>query len=125
MRPLSRKENIRAWLLLRLKELSEGVQSSLAELTENDRHHLADLEELASDVSADRVIFEHFRSSSDTIAQIEDALRRIDEGAYEECEECGQEVGYERQEALPFATMCVGCKRLAEKSVSHLDSGYA
>ena len=75
-------EQVRAWLQLRLKELTHGVQANMEALMTGDSHHLADLEEMAADVGADGAVFEHFRSSADTIAQIERALRRIDEGAF-------------------------------------------
>ncbi|MFQ5655115.1 MAG: TraR/DksA family transcriptional regulator [Planctomycetota bacterium] len=111
-------ENIRAWLTLRLREMTQGVASSLQELNTEDRHHLADLEELASDVSVDGVVFEQFRSSGDTITQIEKAIRRIDEGCYETCEACAEEIGRERLEALPFATQCIACKRREERTLN-------
>ena len=109
----------RAWLLLRLQELSQGVAGGLDALASSgDGHHLADLEELASDVTVDGTLFEQFRSSADTISQIERALARIDEGLYETCEDCDGEIGAERLAALPFATQCVECRRKAEQSPS-------
>ncbi len=107
------------WLynkLVKLQELGQGLQNNLAELGQEGAHHLADLEEMSSDVSADGVLFERFRSSSDIIAQIESALERIDAGEYEQCETCRKDIGEARLEALPYATQCVECKRLAENS---------
>lgn len=77
-------------------------------------HHLADLEELASDVNADGVIFEQFRTSSESIEQIERALERVESGGYFECEDCEQPIGGERLEAIPFTTRCIGCQRTTE-----------
>ena len=110
-----RYENVRAWLQLQRTRLSQGVETSLTDLG-SDKHHLADLEELASDVNVDEVVFEHFRSSSDTIYQIERALERLQEGSYETCEVCGGTINAERLEALPWATECVSCKRISEKT---------
>jgi RNA polymerase-binding transcription factor DksA len=39
------------------------------------------------------------------------ALRRLDEGTYGKCERCGERIPPERLEALPTATLCVGCKQ--------------
>ena len=69
-----RLNNTRAWLLLRRRELVREVESSMSDL-QVEGHHLADLEELASDVNADGVIFEQFRSTSESMEQIERALR--------------------------------------------------
>lgn len=46
---------------------------------------------------------------------IEEALRRMDEGSYGECEECGEKISKQRLKALPFATLCVGCKSRHEQ----------
>jgi DnaK suppressor protein len=43
------------------------------------------------------------------LIQIEGALRRIDAGAFGNCETCGKPIAPERLEALPWATDCVEC----------------
>lgn len=45
---------------------------------------------------------------------IDDALRRIEEGTYGRCEECGEKIPKQRLKALPFATLCVSCKSAKE-----------
>lgn len=47
------------------------------------------------------------------LAQIEAAVRRIEQGVYGMCERCGQAILPERLEALPYATTCVNCARVA------------
>jgi DnaK suppressor protein len=46
---------------------------------------------------------------------IEDALERIDEGAYGICEMCEEEIAPERLEALPFTRLCITCQGEIEK----------
>ena len=48
------------------------------------------------------------------LTQIDDALRRIDNGTYGTCESCGQAIEKARLDALPYATLCMECKRRAE-----------
>jgi RNA polymerase-binding transcription factor len=40
------------------------------------------------------------------------ALARIDEGNYGKCERCGQDIPFERLEAIPTARLCVTCKQI-------------
>jgi DnaK suppressor protein len=47
------------------------------------------------------------------LAQIEAAIRRIEQGVYGMCERCGQVINPERLQALPYATTCLGCARAA------------
>jgi DnaK suppressor protein len=47
--------------------------------------------------------------------QIEDALARIGEGNYGECESCGLEIAEERLRALPFTRLCRDCQQDQER----------
>jgi len=49
------------------------------------------------------------------IKKVDEALRRIDEGTFGECEECGEDIELRRLEARPTATLCVGCKEEQER----------
>lgn len=48
------------------------------------------------------------------LAQIDEALRRMDAGNYGTCERCGNPIEAARLEALPYATLCMDCKRRDE-----------
>ena len=43
------------------------------------------------------------------IAEVDDALRRIDVATYGVCERCGQVIADERLAARPFARYCMAC----------------
>lgn len=43
------------------------------------------------------------------LADIEAALRRIDEGRYGRCEACGGPLGLQRMRAVPEARFCMAC----------------
>ena len=45
----------------------------------------------------------------DEAAQIRAALRRMDEGTYGTCANCGADINPARLEALPTATLCINC----------------
>jgi DnaK suppressor protein len=49
-------------------------------------------------------------NASDLLAQVEAALRRLDEGTYGTCARCGKEIDAERLEARPYATYCIACQ---------------
>ena len=46
---------------------------------------------------------------------IDAALTRMDEGSYGACVSCGQPIGAERLEALPWTRQCIDCKRKEER----------
>lgn len=49
------------------------------------------------------------------LREVEAALRRIDDGTYGECIDCGGEIGYDRLKAYPTAMRCVTCQAQHEK----------
>lgn len=48
------------------------------------------------------------------IKNIDKMLARIDAGDYGYCDKCGVEIGLNRLEARPTATLCIDCKTLDE-----------
>lgn len=55
------------------------------------------------------------QTGSATIDEIELALKKLHEGTYGVCEECGGQIKPRRLEVRPFATLCVRCKELQER----------
>jgi DnaK suppressor protein len=43
--------------------------------------------------------------------QIEEALRRLDEGTFGLCEECLASINAERLDAIPYASLCIRCAK--------------
>jgi DnaK suppressor protein len=54
-------------------------------------------------------------NAGSVLAAIDAALQRIEDGTYGTCTRCGGEIGHERLEALPYAELCIECKRAAER----------
>ncbi len=48
------------------------------------------------------------------IRKIDESLMMLDAGDYGYCEICGGEIGIQRLEARPTATLCIDCKTLDE-----------
>ena len=51
---------------------------------------------------------------SETLKMIDTALRRIEQGDYGDCFECGREIAEARLRALPFAVRCRDCEAVRE-----------
>ena len=50
------------------------------------------------------------------IANIDEALRSIEQGSYGICEACGELISKPRLTVLPFATNCIKCQSEMEKT---------
>lgn len=51
----------------------------------------------------------------DLLDKVVSALRRMDAGTYGECERCGRPIDKARLRALPYAVLCIDCKKAEER----------
>ncbi|MDP9304360.1 MAG: TraR/DksA C4-type zinc finger protein [Actinomycetota bacterium] len=75
-------------------------------------NHLADTATETYDRELDYTLEEN---SEHVLAEIDAALKRIEEGTYGTCTNCDRPIVVERLEALPWATLCIDCKRDRER----------
>ena len=59
---------------------------------------------------ADAVAREKGIEKEVVIEAIEDALRRIDDGTYGVCRDCGEAIAPARLDAIPWTRVCIACK---------------
>ncbi|MDP9069982.1 MAG: TraR/DksA C4-type zinc finger protein [Actinomycetota bacterium] len=90
---------------------AESEEDSLAELSSVDQHQ-ADVGTETFHREADLSILERVEAE---LADVEHALRRLDEGTYGLCEACGKPIGEARLEAQPAARFCLEDQALAER----------
>jgi len=60
--------------------------------------------------------FALIQMKAETLNKINEALNRLDEGAYGNCFECGEEISHPRLRALPFAVRCRDCEEARENA---------
>lgn len=74
-------------------------------------NHLGDMASVTFDRELDDGLEEGVRQ---TIAAIDAALQRIEDGTYGMCAMCDKPIGEERLRALPWATLCIDDQRIAD-----------
>jgi DnaK suppressor protein len=98
-----------------LLETRESQQGELRALHSLDRQ--PEFEEGAQIKLADDVLTTLSESARREVMQLDAALRRMDEGQYGECIECGQEIPIDRLRALPFTLRCQEDEEERERSI--------
>ena len=81
---------------------------------ERDLHRLdaplsADFSEQALEVQNDATLAAIGRAADVEIAEIDEALQRLNEGEYGICKSCGRPIEARRLLALPQSVRCAGC----------------
>jgi RNA polymerase-binding transcription factor DksA len=89
----------------------ETERESLGELSDSPQHQ-ADTGTETFDRERDLSILDQIEAE---LADVEHALRRLDDGTYGTCEACGKPITEERLDALPAARFCVDDKTQAER----------
>ena len=93
------------------KELTKRIQSLKTSLTST---RSKDWEEAAVEGDNDEVMEGIYSESAQELLQVEHALRRITQGEYGECEECGAEINKKRLKIMPFTSLCIKCAQQLE-----------
>ena len=56
-------------------------------------------------------------NESRQLALIDEAIQRVDDKEYGECQNCGTEVNPKRLAAIPWARYCIDCQELVEQGM--------
>ena len=93
------------------KEAPSSIEDDSEEIIGSD-NHMADQAAPTLDRELDYTLEEN---SEHVLADIDAALKRIEDGTYGTCTNCGKEIPEERLEARPWATLCIDCQRERER----------
>jgi len=86
-----------------------------AEVVEADQSRMGRLSRMDA-LQGQAMSIETRRRRRATLERIGRALRRIEDGDFGTCEECGESIAIARLEADPTASLCVRCAERAESS---------
>ena len=112
----NRYNELKKMLEDRRRELLNEVQGRIRDVRlegNKDRDVLDQGESSEVDIQED-IEFALIQMKSETLNKIDAALRRLDEGTYGDCFECGDEIAQARLRALPFAVRCKDCEEARE-----------
>jgi len=108
--------NMRAILVKRRDALRSALAGDLTLLRDLHDQSPGDVIDAAYDTAQDEVNSQLAEVESRELASIENALERMKEGSYGQCEVCSGKIPMARLDALPYATMCIECQRELERS---------
>jgi RNA polymerase-binding transcription factor len=105
----------------RRREIMDQVQEKIRDVrTEgpnNPNQGVLDAAESSEADIQDEIEFALIQMKAETLYKIEAALRRLEEGTFGYCFECGEEISERRLRALPFAVRCKDCEEARETAL--------
>ena len=100
----------KATLLEMKREVMAEIRQDLKQGREGSKDDGMDAYDLASEERDREISFILTDRDRGKLQAIEDALERIEDGSYGECESCEAEIAEGRLEAMPFTRLCVQCQ---------------
>ena len=105
----------------RRKEILSEVQGRIRDQREADAwgkvNEVFDAGESSEADIQEDIEFALIQMKAETLTKINDALARLEDGAYGNCSDCGGEISDKRLRALPFAVRCKDCEEGREIAV--------
>ena len=74
--------------------------------------HMADM---AADTYERELSMNIVSTEQELLYQIDDALKRLDDGSFGLCQQCNQPITMSRLKAVPYASLCISCQRSKEQ----------
>jgi DnaK suppressor protein len=97
-----------------MSEVHEKIRDVRTEGANNPTTGVLDAAETSEADIQDDIEFALIQMKAETLHKIEEALRRLEEGTFGYCFECGEEISERRLRALPFALRCKDCEEARE-----------
>lgn len=113
----SQVDELLAQIRQRLAFLEDEISRKLGEASEEfstfDR--IGDTGDLSSILNESEVDMSEALRDIDEWRSLRGALRRVDEGTFGVCIDCGIEIPFERLRAAPMALRCIDCQMRSER----------
>src|SRR4029450_4111794 len=97
-----------------MDQVQEKIRDARTENANSPTQGVLDAAESSEWDIQDEIEFPLIQMKAETLHKIEEALRRLEEGTFGYCFECGEEISERRLRALPFALRCKDCEEARE-----------
>src|SRR5215208_3625505 len=97
-----------------MDQVQEKIRDVRTESPNSPTQGVLDAAETSEADIQDDIEFALIQMKAETLNKIEEALRRLEEGTFGYCFECGEEISERRLRALPFAVRCKDCEEARE-----------
>ncbi len=115
-----RYDDLKKILEDRRREILNQVQGKIrdvrADTSQTKLNEVFDVGESSEADIQEDIEFALIQMKAETLNKINEALARLNEGAYGNCFECGDEISEARLRALPFAVRCKDCEEAREQA---------
>ena len=105
----------RAKLVSEIKSIAQDTSTSPREASGDLSAYTVHMADMAADTYERELSMNIVSSEQEILYQVDDALKRLDEGSFGVCQQCSQPISMSRLKAVPYASLCISCQRVKEQ----------
>ena len=105
----------RATFADKIKSLAKNVAKSPREASGDLSSYPVHMADMAADTYDRELSINIVSSEQAVLYQIDDALKRLDDGTFGVCQQCSTAITMSRLKAVPYASLCIKCQRAKEQ----------
>jgi len=113
-----RKEKLKKLLIQKREVIVKESKTEIRKYVSGEKKQLVETVLDDGDLSvvdlAEDINLKQLSTHRETLLKIDSALRKLSEGTYGVCDECGDEISEERLKIMPFAIFCRDCQEEKE-----------
>lgn len=98
-----------------IKSIAQDTSKSPREASGDLSAYTVHMADMAADTYERELSMNIVSSEQEVLYQIDDALKRIDDGSFGVCQQCNEAISMSRLKAVPYASLCIGCQRAKEQ----------
>ena len=105
----------RAKLASEIKAIAQEASKSPREASGDLSAYTVHMADMAADTYERELSMNIVSSEQELLYQIDDALKRLDDGSFGVCQQCSRPITMSRLKAVPYASLCIACQRTKEQ----------
>ena len=113
-----RKERLKKLLIQKREDIVKESKTEIRKYVSGEKKQLVETVLDDGDLSvvdlAEDINLKQLSTHRETLLKIDSALRKLSEGTYGVCDECGDEISEERLKIMPLAIFCRDCQEEKE-----------
>jgi len=98
-----------------IKSIAKDASKSPREASGDLSAYTVHMADMAADTYDRELSMNIVSNEQEILYQIDDALKRLDDGSFGVCQQCNQPIAMSRLKAVPYASLCITCQRAKEQ----------
>lgn len=107
--------DLRDEIIDQIKHISEDTKKSQRDASGDISGYSFHMADVATDTYDREFSLGLASNDRQLLYDIDDAIKKIEEGKFGSCEECGKPITKSRLKAIPYTKLCLGCQKKLER----------